>query len=526
MSENAQITRALSVVGLSTLASRILGLVREMVIAFYFGAGLATDAFFVAFQIPNTFRRLMAEGSLTISFIPVFSDTMIKKGRQEALTLANTAFTFLTLILVILTIGGIVFASPLVKILVPGYREIPNKIELTVFLTRTMFPYIFFISLVALCMGILNSLRHFAAPALAPVLLNLSMIFSLVILYPYFHLPIMALAIGVILGGFLQLSFQVPFLRKKGINLVSNFDFRNPGLRKIRKLMVPAIFGSAIYQINIYIIRFLASFLPQGSVSYLFYASRLMEFPLGIFVFALSSAVLPSLSSLAAKNESAKLKEVFLFSFRLAMFIVIPAMVGLAVLRIPIIHILLQRGSFTPETTIQTAVALLYYALGLWAIAGVRVAVPVFYALHDTKTPVKVGAVCVLANILFSLLLMGPLKHGGLALALSLSSILNLALLVMLLRKKIGPLKMGSVIHSLGKTILASLGMGVFSYFICFRIDWLTSGCLFLKITHLGGAIGGGVLVYLVLAYFFRCPELGNLKKTFQRRLSSPVYYE
>jgi len=521
MSEKLHITRALSVIGLSTLASRILGLVREMVIAFYFGAGMTTDAFFVAFQIPNTFRRLMAEGSLTIAFIPVFAETMIKKGRQEAFRLANSAFTALTFILIILSFAGVIFAAPLVKIMVPGYDAIQGKVELTVLLTRIMFPYIFFISLVAFCMGILNSLKHFAAPALAPVLLNLSMIFSVVILFPHLDLPIMALAVGVILGGFLQLSFQIPFLAKKGVRLVSSFNFGNPALRKIGRLMLPAIFGSAVYQVNIYIIRFLASFLPQGSVSYLFYASRLLEFPLGIFVFALSSAILPSFSDLAVKNERSKLKETFLFSFRLAMFIIIPAMVGLVILRTPIIHTLFERGSFTSETTIQTSVALLYYALGLWAIAGVRVTVPVFYALHDTKTPVLVGVVTVVANILFSLLLMEHLQHGGLALAITLASIVNLFLLLLLLRKKIGPLGMKSIINSSGKIFLSSLGMGLFVYLVCFRIEWAGPGLLFLKVLHLGGAIGGGILVYLGLSYLFRSPELADMKEMFRKKLSA-----
>jgi len=491
-----------------------------MVIAFYFGAGMATDAFFVAFQIPNTFRRLMAEGSLTIAFIPVFSDTMVKKGRQEALALANAAFTCLTLILVVLTIGGIVFAGPLVKLMVPGYMKIPGKVDLTVLLTRIMFPYIFFISLVAFCMGILNSLRHFAAPALAPVLLNITMIFSVVLLYPHLDLPILALAIGVILGGILQLGFQIPFLSSKGVHLRSQFDLRNEGLRTIGRLMVPTIFGSAIYQINILVSRFLASLLPEGSVSYLTYASRLMEFPLGIFAIALGSAVLPSLSSLAAKNEHGAFRETFIFSLRLALFISIPAMVGLAALGVPIVQILFERGSFTPEMTAQTSIALVYYALGLWAVAGVRVTVPVFYALQDTKTPVKVGAVSVAGNILFSVLLMGPLQHAGLALALTLASILNLGLLLMLLRRRIGSFGVGGLAGSLGKIIAASLIMGFFSYLVCFRIDWMAPGNVLTKIVHLAGAIGGGILVYGTAAYVFRCPELLNLKEIFRRNLS------
>ncbi|MBN2467988.1 MAG: murein biosynthesis integral membrane protein MurJ, partial [Deltaproteobacteria bacterium] len=261
MSKKHDILGAFGVIGLSTLASRILGLVREMVIAFLFGAGMSADAFFVAFQIPNTFRRLMAEGSLTIAFVPVFSDTMIKKGRREAEALANAVFTLLTISLIVLTIAGILFSSPLIKVMVWGWEQagIPGKIELTVLLTRIMFPYVFFISLVAFCMGVLNSLKHFAAPALSPALLNLSMILSAILLYPYCNPPILALAAGVIVGGFLQLILQIPFLMQKGIHLVFDFSLQHPGLRRIGSLMVYGVFGSAVYQINIIITRFLAS---------------------------------------------------------------------------------------------------------------------------------------------------------------------------------------------------------------------------------------------------------------------------
>ena len=310
MSENSRITRAFGIVGVATFLSRILGLVREMAIAYYFGASMAADSFFVAFQIPNVLRVLLAEGSLSIAFIPVFSETLVKKGREEALKLANAAFTILTIILFIITVLGVVFASPLIKIMVPGFAKTPGKLELTILLAQITFPFISLVSLAALCMGILNSLRRFAVPALAPVFYNIGVILSVVILFPYLHLPIMALVIGVMVGGFLQFAFQVPFLEKNGVHLTSSYDFQNPELKKMGKIMVPAIFGSAIYQVKIIINSFIASFLPQGSVSYLNYAYRLLEFPLGIFVYSISSVVLPSFSSFAANNEMQKLKEI------------------------------------------------------------------------------------------------------------------------------------------------------------------------------------------------------------------------
>ena len=516
MSEKLRVTRAFGVAGLSTLASRVLGFFREVVIAHYFGAGMATDAFFVAFQLPNTFRRLLAEGSLTVSFIPVFSQTMITKGRKAALVLANNAFSALTLVLITLVIAGVICAPWLITVMVPGFARDPGKIELTSFLARLMFPYLFFVSLMALCMGILNSLRHFFAPALAPIFLSIAEIACVVVFYHSFNPPILALVLGVIVGGFLQLSFQIPFLKKQGVCLQWMPDFRNPALRKIGRLMLPAIFGSAIYQIGILINNFLASFLSQASVSYLAYAGRIMEFPLGIFVFSIGAAVLPSLSRLAAVDDRATLKETFVFALRLAMFIIIPAIVGIIVLRIPIIHMVFEHGSFTAEATKQTAFALFFYALGLWAVAGVRVTVPVFYALHDTKTPVRIGAFSVVCNICFSLILMQPLRHGGLALALSLASVVNVSLLLIFLRRKIGSLGLGVAAPSLVKAVIAALGMGVFCWMLGGQIEWTTQEHFLIKLLYLGSAIGGGALVYVSLTYVLRCPEPAYLKDIFR----------
>lgn len=518
MKEHDRITKAFGVVGLCTFASRVLGFAREVVIAFYYGAGLATDAFFVAFQLPNTFRRLLAEGSLTVSFIPVFSDTVVKRGKEEALRLANITFTALTLVLTLLTLLGVVFAPVLVKLMVWGFEQVPGKMELTVFLTRLMFPYIFFMSLVALCMGILNSLRHFFAPAFSPTLLSVAEIACVVALYRHLNPPILALAAGVMVGGFLQLAFQEPFLRCQGVTLSFNPDFRHPGLRRIGELMVPMIFSSAIYQVSILMSNFLASFLPQGSVSYLQYATRLIEFPLGIFVFSIGSVVLPSFSSLAAKEDHSQLKETYVFALRLAMFVIIPAMIGMIVLRVPVTEVIFERGSFTHEATLMTAVAVMYYALGLWAIAGVRVTLPVFYALHDTKTPVKVGVASLIATLVFSLLLMGPLQHGGLALAVTLSAMVNLFLLLVLLRRKLGPLGLTAALRSGVKVLLASLGMAAFCVAFLARSGWLTSEGAWAKVLHLSMLIAAGALIFFVLSWMLRCQEIGYLRGFLQKR--------
>jgi putative peptidoglycan lipid II flippase len=270
--ENKKVVKAAGIVGAATMLSRIFGFIRDMVVAGFFGAAMITDAFFVAFRIPNLLRRLLAEGSLTVSFVPVFTEYLKNKTRDEALELADIAFTILSIILVIVSIMGVLFSPLIVTLMAPGFLKSPEQYALTVFLTRIMFPYIFFISLVALCMGILNSLRHFAAPALSPVVLNISMIVAALTLRDFFEEPIVALAIGVMVGGILQLAMQWPFLIKMGVRLKFHLNLKHEGLKRIGSLMLPAVFGAAIYQINIFIGTILASLLPGGSVSYLYYA--------------------------------------------------------------------------------------------------------------------------------------------------------------------------------------------------------------------------------------------------------------
>ena len=517
--ENARVTKAASVVGLATFLSRIFGYLRDVVIAAFFGAGAATDAFFVAFRIPNVLRRLFAEGSLTIAFIPIFTEYLKKKSRDDALELANIAFTLLSIILAIVSILGVVFAPWVVKIIGWGFIETPDRFELTVYLTRLTFPYIFFISLVALCMGILNSLRHFAAPALAPLVLNLSMIVAVFLFKGFFDEPITSLAVGVMIGGILQLAMQFPFLIKMGVNIRANFRFNHPGIKRIGLLMGPAVFGAAVYQINVLVGTLLASFLAIGSVSYLYYADRLVQLPLGVFAVAIGTAALPSFSEYVADGHIEKLKETISFSLRLMLFVTIPAMVALIVLRVPIISVLFQRGAFDSFKTFQTAEALLYYSVGLWAFSLIRVIVPAFYSLQDTKTPVKVAVLALVVNVLAGLSLMFPLKHGGLALATSISSAVNVIVLSVILRNKIGRFLDSAFYRSFSKTVVSSLIMAASIGIVNWIMPWSNDGSFVERSLFLCTAVIIGGMVFVASAFLFRSTEIAAVIRMAQRKL-------
>jgi putative peptidoglycan lipid II flippase len=509
--EKKQLTKAAGIIGAFTLASRILGFVRDMVIAWFFGAGLMSDAFFVAFRLPNLFRRLFGEGSLTVAFIPVFSEHISKKGKEDAFQMAKSAVRMLSVILVIITIIGIIAAPGIVRIMAPGFTG--AKFSTTVILTRIMFPYIFFICLVALSMGILNVLGHFAAPALAPILLNLSIISAVLFISPNLADPIIGLAIGVIIGGILQLLLQLPFLVQKGFYFWQKSDFSHPGLKRIGILMLPAVFGSAVYQINMIIVTLLASFLAEGCVSYLYYADRLVQFPLGIFAISLSVAILPSLSRQAESRDIQALTDTFSYAIKLIFFITIPAMTGLIVLRNPIVALLFERGAFDPVSSRLTADALLCFSIGLWAFSAVRVVVSTFYALQDTKTPVKMAAISVFANIVLCLILMGPLAHAGLALAASFSSMLNFILLILALRKKLGALGWKKIVESIAKSVICSVIMGfTLQTFVIFN-ETADVSSAFVRLWIVSAGVFIGIFVYVLSAYILRSRELLDIMK-------------
>ena len=499
------LTSAAGTVSAFTLLSRLLGFVRDIVIANYFGTKSAADAFFMAFRIPNLLRRLTAEGALSAAFVPLFTKTLLK-DRQEAFKLANNVLFHLTLFTAIIMIAGIVFAEPLLKLIAIGFTDDPEKFQLTVSLTRLVFPYLMFVSLAAIMMGILNSMHHFAAPAAAPIMLNISFIVSAIFLRDYFDLPVYALAVGVLIGGFLQLAIQIPFAIKNGFVFSFVFDPRSDLLKKVLILTLPATLGTAVAEINMFVDTMLASMLKEGSVSYLYYANRLVMFPLGVFAVAISTALLPTLSRHAGKNENDKIIDTLSLSIRGAMFLIVPSTVGLIILRVPIIEVLFERGAFDHAATLNTAFALGFYAVGLLAFSGVKLFVSAFYAIGDTKTPVKLAMISMLINIALNLILMGPLQHGGLALATALASWINLAGLVYFLKKRFGTVDGKTLLKSFLITALISLAMAA-----AIALAW---GYLFasgFSASGLAGIILLAGLFYFALSYIFGQPEAKRL---------------
>jgi len=509
MSENARVTKAAGIIGFATLLSRIFGFVRDVVIAWFFGAGLGSDAFFVAFRIPNLLRRLFAEGSLSIAFVPVFTTYLKEWGTEEAFRFARSAIRLLSVLLAVTAVAGILLSPLIVRCIAPGFAESHDKLNLTIVLTRLMFPYVLLICLVALCGGILNVLGHFAAPALAPVFLNIAMIGSVFLISPRFTHPAMGLAVGVLLGGTLQLSLQLPFLVRNRFFFWKKAPFYHPGLKRVGSLMLPAVFGAAVYQINILVGTLLASLLPEGSVSYLYYADRLVQFPLGIFAIATATAVLPSLSRQAAEKDFNAMKGTFGYALNLVFFITIPSMVGLIVLREPIVALLFKRGAFGDDTTRMTAYALLYYGVGLWAFSAVRIVLSTFYAIQDTVTPVKIASFSIIANILFSIVLMQWMAHGGLALATSLASMVNLAFLLRALKGRLGQFDWRNISASACKTLFSSVIMGIGVGYVSRLIIPEDDGSILRLLVGLMGSIFSGLILYGCCSRILKSPELG-----------------
>lgn len=497
--DQRHIGRRAGVVGFFTFLSRVMGLVRDAVIAFFFGASAMADAFYVAFRIPNLLRRLTAEGALTIAFIPVFTEDL-EQSRSAGKKTASVIFTYLLLFLVILVILGILFAPYIVKLIAYGFVDTPEKFDLTVFLTRLMFPYILLVSLAALAMGILNSLKRFAAPAATPILLNVFIILGAVLLSQRFGEPTVGLAVGVLVGGLSQIALQVPFLKKEGMLPSINFDIRHPALKSLLNLMLPATFGVAVYQLNVLVITLYASFLPRGSVSYLWYADRVTEFPLGIFAIAIATASLPSLSDHVARKDMAQFKQTLIYSLRGVLVIMIPSAVGLFILARPIIRLLFERGVFSPSDTIATAGALCFFALGVPFVSGVRNLVPAFFALKDAKAPVATASAALVVNAVCAFFLMKALLHKGLALSLAIAASVNFFLLFIFLRKKIGSFGEKELVKSFFRVSAASAVMGIITWLLSSFVlqTWMAGGLLKLVLSIMG-TILAAVVVYMAV---------------------------
>jgi putative peptidoglycan lipid II flippase len=471
------VTRNAGVVSAAIMASRVLGLIRDQVFAALFGAGLQYDAFLTAFRIPNLLRDLFAEGALSAAFVTTFSQVLAKKGEAEAFRLSNRVATLLVFILGAISIVGWFAAPAIVELLAPGFFDVPGKAGLTIHLTRIMIPFLLFIALAAKAMGILNALHRFGVPAMASAFFNVGSIigglFLGFVLGPHIGLgAIEGMAYGTLFGGFLQFAFQWPSLRRVGFRYRPMFDFNDPGVRQVMALMGPAIIGAAAVQINIFVNSNFASSIidpatgrvGNGPVSWLNYAFRFVQFPIGAFGVAISTATLPLISAAAARKESVEFRRTLAHSLGLILLLCIPSAAGLIVLGEPIVGLVFEHGRFTALDTHQTSAALAAYAIGLAGYGGVKVLAPAFYALDDALTPMLVSLGSVIVNYIMNYLLVGPLGHVGLACSTSAVALVNFGLLLALMRRRLGRIEGRRLTSSLLRISLATLVMAAAVY--------------------------------------------------------------
>lgn len=483
-----------------TMISRVLGFVRDIVIARFFGASEGTDAFFVAFKIPNFMRRLFAEGAFSQAFVPVLSEykeTQSTEALKELL--AKTAGTLAT-VLFFITLLGVIGAPILIYIFAPGFDAEGSRHDLAVEMLRLTFPYLLFISLTAMAGGVLNTFGKFAIPAITPVLLNLSFLAAMFWLSPLLDEPIMALAWAVLLAGIAQLTFQFPFLKQLGLMPKLSFDRQHAGVKKIMKLMLPALFGVSITQINLLVDTLLASFLVAGSVSWLYFSDRLVEFPLGIFGIALATVILPNLSKSHAAGKKQDFSASLDSGLRWVVLLGTPAAVGLFFLAQPMLTTLFQYDAFTTSDVGNASLSLMAYAVGLPAFILVKVLVPGFTARQDMKTPVKIGMIAVASNMLMSVTLVLFFQHAGLALATSMAAFVNAGLLFVALLKEGAFKPQPGWLMFLVKVLLANLSVAVIYVYDYSALQWYEWG-VFDRALHLTLEILAVILLYVTTAF-------------------------
>ncbi len=518
------IARAAGLAGAATLTSRILGLVREQVLAALFGAGDQMDAFLVAFRIPNLLRDLFAEGAMSAAFVPTFTAHLTKHGKADAWRLGNNVLNALLLITGVLALLGTVFARPLVTLYAENFAAVPGKLELTVTLARVMFPFITLVAIAAAAMGMLNSLRHYFVPALSPATFNVVAILFAVVLTPVMPMlglpPIMSMAVAALVGGLAQVLVQWPTLRREGFRYRPILDLRDRGLRQVLVLMGPGTVGLAATQVNLLVSTLLATSQGTGAVSWLQYAFRVMYLPLGLFGVSIATAVLPAAARHAALDDRAAIRRTVSQGLALMLVVNIPATCGLIALSTEIIRLLLERGHFTAADTTATATALRLYAVGLVGYSTTRIASPVFYALGRSRVPVALSVVSMLTNLALSLVLVRVMGFGGLALATSLAALLNATLCVVLLRSHLGGLAGRSLALTFLKIGVASAAMTL----TVVGVNRSLSGSAFhvgiaLQAIHLVVAIAAGLLVLALTARTLRIAEFTSLATEARRRV-------
>ncbi len=516
------IAKSAGTVGIAVMCSRVLGLVREQVFAGLFGAGTANDAFVVAFRIPNLLRDLFGEGALSAAFVTVFSDYDTNSSKKRTWQLASNVLVFFAIALSLISLLGVLFAEPLVSLLANNYGDIPGKLELTVKLSRIMMPFLVFISLSAVVMGMLNTKGKFFVPAMASSFFNLGSIIggvALALYLPRFgHPPIVGMAVGTLIGGILQLCIQLPTLFKTGFSFFPHLNLKDPGLQRILRLMIPATIGLSATQINLFINTRFAASCAEGSVSWLQYAFRLVQLPIGVFGVAFSIAAMPLLAKHAAKKDVEGMKETFVSSLLMVFSMTIPATAGLIFLSEPIIRLIFERGAFTSLDTIATAQALSLYAIGLFAYSANKILVPAFYALEDTRFPVIASFLAVVTNIIIINLLIDHFQHRAIALSMSITMLINFLFLSSFLYKKMEGFSLNYLFRGILKIILGTLLMCLFLIPAKMVLSFWLSGYFHQQALSLLFIIAVAVTIYGACLYFLRLSEIVTITAKIQQR--------
>ena len=516
MTTKGKIAGAAAIIVIAALLSKIFGFILNMIIAAKFGTTEQTDAFLVAMTIPDLLRDILAGGALTAAFIPVFSSYLAKGEKKDAQRVSSGIINMLFVALVLMAIVGVFYAPYLVKFVAPGFQG--ETFQLAVSLSRILFPAIIFFGIASVFGSILNAYQHFSTPAFTPLVLNLCVIIAAFVFSP--RLGIVGLTIGVVIGGLFQLLMQIPALVKKGMKYTFNFKFNHPGIRRIGLLWVPLMIGLSVNHINIIVNRMLASTLSIGSIAALNFADRLNQTPVVIFGVALSTAIFPSLSWQVATEDMEKFKTTISLAIRMILLITFPITLAFMVLRVPMVRLLFQRGVFDISSTQATATALFYYAIGIFALATNYVIIKAYYALQDTKTPVRIGIGAILLNIVLNFVLIRFLGHGGLALATSIAAIIQMVILLIMLSLKVKRLNVGVIVKSFLKIVIMSILSVYAGYMVSQRLELIFPAINVLnQVIQVSGSFLIIIIMYVILMYLFRVQEGKVILETIKVRL-------
>jgi putative peptidoglycan lipid II flippase len=514
----SQLARSAGVIGVATMTSRVLGLVRDQVLAYFFGAGDAMDAFRIAFRLPNLLRDLFAEGAMSAALVPTFTRALAQSGKERAWHLGSNVINLLLVISALVVFAGVVFARPLVELYAGGFAAVPGKLELTIRLTRIMFPFLSMVTVAAVLMAMLNALHRFFVPALAPAMFNVAMIVCAVVFVPLSPRlgvdPILAIAAGTLVGGLGQIALQWPTARREGFRYQRIFDPDDPWVREVGRLMLPGVAGLAAVQINLFVNSWLATGLGTGAVSWLDYAFRLMYMPIGLFGISIATAAIPGISGHAAVNDDEGVRRGVSKGLRMMLMLNIPATIGLVVLATPIVQLIYERGRFTSADTTATAAALACYAPGLIGYSAVKLVSPAFYAMGNSRIPVMASAASVGANVMLNLVLVRTLGHQGVALGTAVAALLNAAVLLLLLRVRLGGLDGRRLLSAVVKISVASIAMA-FAAFYAERLLHIPAGGInpLAQAIRVFGAIAIGMAVLGLAAYLLRIEEFKQLTR-------------